>query len=126
MSSSSLVVTWMPPPPSERNGVVTSYRVAFWKTATTEDSNEEAAMMSKDLRAQLDNLRPWTNYSVTVAASTRAGQGVASTPLICTTHQDGEFQGCLSFYSREPVFLITHNVFRFIYQYRYILGINPI
>uniref|UniRef100_A0A0P4WN52 Down syndrome cell adhesion molecule-like protein Dscam2 n=2 Tax=Scylla olivacea TaxID=85551 RepID=A0A0P4WN52_SCYOL len=88
VSSSSLVVTWMPPPPSERNGVVTSYRVAFWKTAATEDSSEEAAMMSKDLRAQLDNLRPWMNYSVTVAASTRAGQGVASTPLICTTHQD--------------------------------------
>ncbi|XP_050724052.1 cell adhesion molecule Dscam2-like [Eriocheir sinensis] len=88
VSSSSLVVTWTPPPPSHRNGVVTSYRVAFWKTAATEDGSEEAAMMSKGLRAQLDNLRPWTNYSVSVAASTRAGQGVASEALVCTTHQD--------------------------------------
>ena len=90
MSSSSLVVTWTPPPSSERNGIVTSYRVAFWKTATTEDGSEEAALMSKDLRAQLENLRPWTNYSMSVAALTRAGQGVASKSLICTTHQDGE------------------------------------
>lgn len=90
MSSSSLVVSWTPPPPSHRNGVVTSYRIAFWKTASTEDGSEEAAMMSKGLRAQLENLRPWTNYSVSVAASTRAGQGVASEPLVCTTHQDGE------------------------------------
>lgn len=90
VSSSSLVVTWTPPPPSHRNGVVTSYRVAFWKTAATEDGSEEAAMMSKGLRAQLDNLRPWTNYSVSVAASTRAGQGVASEALVCTTHQDGK------------------------------------
>ncbi|XP_050729038.1 cell adhesion molecule Dscam2-like isoform X2 [Eriocheir sinensis] len=31
---------------------------------------------------------PWTNYSVSVSASTRAGHGVASPPLSCTTLQD--------------------------------------
>lgn len=34
-------------------------------------------------------LRPWTNYTVTVAAVTRAGPGVTSPDLTCTTREDG-------------------------------------
>lgn len=34
-------------------------------------------------------LTPWTNYSVSVAAHTQAGLGIASQELLCTTREDG-------------------------------------
>lgn len=47
-------------------------------------------MVSDGVRATLAGLTPWTNYTITVAASTRAGEGMASHSLVCTTDQDGE------------------------------------
>lgn len=47
-------------------------------------------VVTEGQQASLKGLQPWTNYSVTVAASTGAGQGVTSTPLTCTTQQDGK------------------------------------
>ena len=38
----------------------------------------------------LGDLHKFTNYSVSVAASTRAGLGVASESIICSTDMDGE------------------------------------
>lgn len=35
-------------------------------------------------------LRAWSNYTVTVSAVTRAGAGVASPDLTCTTREDGQ------------------------------------
>ena len=51
---------------------------------------EGGSVMQDGQRATLDTLTPWTNYSVTVAGFTKAGQGVSSPAVICTTEQDGE------------------------------------
>lgn len=42
------------------------------------------------LEETVGGLLPWTNYSVTVAARTRAGAGVTSPDLVCTTKEDGK------------------------------------
>lgn len=44
-------------------------------------------------------LRAWSNYTVTVSAVTRAGAGVASPDLTCTTREDGQCRppSCLRF-----------------------------
>ncbi|XP_071517586.1 cell adhesion molecule Dscam2-like isoform X2 [Panulirus ornatus] len=87
VTSSSLVVTWSPPPPRYRNGLIISYRVAFSQAASHE-GGRSGSVVSEGLRATLAGLTPWTNYSVSVAASTRAGEGTPSHAIICTTDQD--------------------------------------
>ena len=47
--------------------------------------------MTSGREESVGGLRAWTNYSVTVAAVTRAGVGVASPDLTCTTREDGKF-----------------------------------
>ncbi|KAK4288092.1 hypothetical protein Pmani_038864, partial [Petrolisthes manimaculis] len=86
VTSTSLVVTWTPPPPPHRNGIITSYRLSY-QTPHHHDGRG-GSVVDDGQRATLNNLTPWTNYSLSVAASTRAGEGVASHPIICTTNQD--------------------------------------
>ncbi len=45
---------------------------------------------------ELQGLETYTNYSVTVAAFTRAGGGVASQQVFCSTEEDGENISLLS------------------------------
>ncbi|XP_066948108.1 cell adhesion molecule Dscam2-like isoform X4 [Macrobrachium rosenbergii] len=87
VTARSLVVTWKPPPTRHINGVITNYRVTY-SVSSSHAGGRSGSMVSEGLRATLTALLPWTNYSVTVAASTRAGEGVSSLPLICTTNQD--------------------------------------
>ena len=47
-------------------------------------------IINADLTAVLDGLRPWSNYTLTLAAATVVGRGVTSMPLLCTTEEDGE------------------------------------
>ncbi|XP_063888647.1 cell adhesion molecule Dscam2-like [Scylla paramamosain] len=88
LSSSALAVTWVPPSPDHRNGDLTTYRVAFWVAASPDAEGEGGSVATEGLRARLEGLLPFTNYSISVSAATRAGQGVASPALTCTTHQD--------------------------------------
>nr|XP_045585779.1 Down syndrome cell adhesion molecule-like protein Dscam2 isoform X2 [Procambarus clarkii] len=88
VTSSSLVVTWSPPPPRHRNGLVINYRV-YYSHATPHDGvGRSGSVVSEGQRATLAGLFPWTNYSLTVSASTRAGEGTPSHAIVCTTDQD--------------------------------------
>nr|XP_027230100.1 Down syndrome cell adhesion molecule-like protein Dscam2 [Penaeus vannamei] len=87
VTSSSVVVTWSPPPPRQANGIITNYRVTYTQMFSHEEGRT-GSVVSEGLRATLTGLKPWTNYSVSVAASTRAGEGVQSLALVCTTEQD--------------------------------------
>ncbi|KAG7172368.1 Down syndrome cell adhesion molecule-like protein 2-like 15, partial [Homarus americanus] len=97
VSSTALQVSWEPPPqnltngdvpgyylgfmPGEfpthlgfkdaRNGVITNYRLAYSHASSHGRSGN---VVSEGLRATVAGLTPWTNYTVTVAASTRAGK----------------------------------------------------
>ena len=41
---------------------------------------------------ELDGLDTFTNYSIKVAAFTRAGQGKASKAIYCRTAEDGKYK----------------------------------
>lgn len=53
---------------------------------------EGVVVVSDELAAMLDDLEPWTNYSLKVSAATVAGVGVASEPIVCSTQEDGLFK----------------------------------
>ncbi|KAK3849219.1 hypothetical protein Pcinc_044013, partial [Petrolisthes cinctipes] len=101
-AATTLTITWTPPSLSHRNGDLTSYRVTYWPTQQQQQQQQQSGGMGGErvvpggvtgvggvgLMVSLEGLQAWTNYSVSVAAFTRAGRGVASTPLTCTTAQD--------------------------------------
>ncbi|XP_071546322.1 cell adhesion molecule Dscam2-like isoform X3 [Panulirus ornatus] len=85
---SSLLVRWAPPSPTEHNGLLQGYRLTLTRLDDSTEDVEELTRMTNGREESVGGLRPWTNYSVTVAAVTRAGAGVASPDLTCTTRED--------------------------------------
>ena len=67
------------------NGVVRSYIVRYTSGNTT---GSQTVMGRR--QARFETLRPFTNYTVTVAAVTVL-QGESSAPIIVTTLQDSKF-----------------------------------
>ncbi|XP_031846326.1 cell adhesion molecule Dscam2 isoform X2 [Nomia melanderi] len=87
LSSQSLQVSWDTPPDYSLNGILKGYKV-IWENmdALTETSKSE--MNTNALTVAIHGLGKYTNYSVQVLASTRAGDGVASMPYYCVTKED--------------------------------------
>ena len=80
MLTLDVVISW--DEPAERNGVITAYSVTVFKTGNSSDevySNDSIHVT--DLSESVMVL-PFTNYTVSVAASTSAGQGEESTYTI--------------------------------------------
>ncbi|XP_050729970.1 cell adhesion molecule Dscam2-like isoform X1 [Eriocheir sinensis] len=88
VTSTTLEVTWSPPPPRARNGLITTYKLSYVHHPLHGGGDGGGSIMRKGQRATLDTLTPFTNYSVSVAAFTKAGQGVSSPAVMCTTDQD--------------------------------------
>ncbi len=55
----------------------------------TESSGQLEMAETEGEAVELEGLDTYTNYSVTVAAFTRAGRGVASRQVFCSTDEDG-------------------------------------
>ena len=55
------------------------------------DKVEEISRSTSGREETVGGLRAWTNYTIAVAAVTRAGVGVFSSDMTCTTRQDGEY-----------------------------------
>ncbi|KFD70875.1 hypothetical protein M514_01174 [Trichuris suis] len=113
ISPQELKVIWEPPPKNQQHGLISSYQV-FWELASTEDNvnivehgddddsdedddddDEEALSGSltqsadKQRSVTIGNLKPYTQYRVTVAAGTVKGYGPRSEPVIAQTNDDG-------------------------------------
>ena len=58
----------------------------FYRLGKSTGSSRVVASLS----TSLNDLQRFTNYSITVAASTKAGVGVASDAVICATEEDGK------------------------------------
>jgi hypothetical protein len=91
LSSTSLYVTWSPPAIDGRNGKIKGYKVSY---IASEDLYEKDPMVAKTTNQYLtiENLKKYTNYSVWVLAFTKSGDGVKTSPLFCTTHEDGKLK----------------------------------
>ncbi|XP_023195285.1 receptor-type tyrosine-protein phosphatase S-like isoform X10 [Xiphophorus maculatus] len=93
-SSTSLLVSWRPPPLKSQNGDLTGYRVRYQAVGPSEgasddtDPMEELPVPATEERVLLQRLEKWTQYQITVSASTEIGPGPESEPLICRTDED--------------------------------------
>nr|CAD7427386.1 unnamed protein product [Timema monikensis] len=109
LTSQTIQVSWQPPPTSHCNGLLQGYKMHYeallddqWPGMYSSSIVQLCPVMfhvpgvdegdtrkTTALTALLTSLRKFTNYSVQVLAFTRAGDGVVTKPLVCTTEEDG-------------------------------------
>ena len=83
----SLTVSWDEVPPSGQNGPITGYLLYYTNTSFSDTIN----ITGGENRAYtLTELRPYTNYTVTVAAYNDVGTGPTSDNRIQQTEQAGQ------------------------------------
>uniref|UniRef100_T1JC13 Down syndrome cell adhesion molecule-like protein Dscam2 n=1 Tax=Strigamia maritima TaxID=126957 RepID=T1JC13_STRMM len=87
LSSKSIYVLWDALPTDSVNGILRGYKVLYKPITEWYDSQVQFKNSEKD-RITLQNLEVNTNYSVTVLAFTRVGDGVKTNPVYCKTHED--------------------------------------
>ncbi|XP_076177347.1 cell adhesion molecule Dscam2 isoform X9 [Ptiloglossa arizonensis] len=81
-------VTWKPPPSDKVHGVVQGYKLLYEAASVVlEQQAGRETKISHALSTVLHGLSPYTNYTVQVLAYTRAGDGVTSSPVSCTTEE---------------------------------------
>ena len=79
-------------PPSIPNGEITEYHI-YYESSSTSSTNEVINLSNPTTSFQLTNLKPYTLYNVSVAASTVAGRGPTNTPSVqFTTLESGELK----------------------------------
>lgn len=109
-TSTSLLVSWQPPPVKSQNGDLTGYRVLYQVVGSSEGTGddtepmEEPMIPSTEERVLLQRLEKWTQYRITVSASTAVGLGPESEPLICRTDEDGTSIQCVTWFYWETNF----------------------
>ena len=89
-SSTNILVQWGDVPAADQNGIILTYTVAY--TALPGGSNQTKEVDAPITQANLTRLNEFTNYSITVSASTSKGGGNASAPIIVTTDEDSKLQ----------------------------------
>ena len=84
LNSTSVLISWYPPPPNQQNGPIRSYTLVYIATSLTDtgsipletevhiDVSESYPLISFS-QMRLDNLRPFTNYTVIIFAMNDAG-----------------------------------------------------
>ncbi|KAA8589472.1 hypothetical protein FQN60_012837 [Etheostoma spectabile] len=93
-SSTTLLVSWRPPPLKSQNGVLAGYNVRYQVVGSSEGGSDDGEPMEEPTvpataeQVLLQRLEKWTQYRVTVSASTVIGPGPESAPLICRTDED--------------------------------------
>lgn len=87
LSSTMVTLSWEPPNESDRNGVITGYIINLMAEDGT--SLDELLVQASVLSYTFEELNPFTNYSLTTAASTSVGPGPTSI-LWITTQEDGK------------------------------------
>ena len=89
MSSTSILVQWDSVPAENRNGIIMSYTITY-KELPGGGANSQK-VNAATTQATLTGLKKYTNYSITVFASTSKGHGNASQPITVITGEDSRF-----------------------------------
>ncbi|XP_026667760.1 Down syndrome cell adhesion molecule-like protein Dscam2 isoform X6 [Ceratina calcarata] len=88
LTGQTIQVTWKPPPSDKVHGVVQGYKLLYEAaSAVLEQQAGRETKIVHALSTVLHGLSPYTNYTVQVLAYTRAGEGVTSSPVSCTTEE---------------------------------------
>ena len=88
-SSTSILVEWDNVPDFDRNGIITSYNIAY--RSQTENHNGFAMAGPNERQKHLTDLREYVDYDITVRASTSKGDGPQSNPIVVRTDQDSKY-----------------------------------
>ena len=87
-SSTSIQVQWRNVPASDQNGIIVSYTVTY--KALPDGSSLTKKVNAPTMQTTLESLNEYTNYSITVFASTSKGGGNVSAPIIVITDEDSK------------------------------------
>ena len=90
-SATSITITWLPLSINDRNGDILSYMIRYLQQEGLIDT--KSILIDGSLTSfTLMNLRPYSSYSITIAATTSVGFGPESPVLTQTTFQAGKFR----------------------------------
>ena len=95
-SSTSIFVQWSNVPAADENGVILSYTITY--KALPGGSPQTKVVSAPRTQATLTGLNEFTNYSITVFASTVKGDGNVSEAVIVFTDEDSTFSCALHNY----------------------------
>ena len=87
-SSTSIFVQWSNVPAADQNGVILSYTVTY--KALPDGSTQTKVVSAPTTQVTLTGLNEYTNYSITVFASTIKGNGNMSEPIVVITDEDSK------------------------------------
>ena len=90
-SSTSILVQWDDVPKRDQNGIILSYTVTYKTHPGGTPKTEVVDIPTKQVT--LTGLNEYTNYSITVFASTFKGDGNVSEPIIVITDEDSKLFG---------------------------------
>nr|XP_058950117.1 protein sidekick-1-like [Pocillopora verrucosa] len=85
-SSTSILVEWDNVTAYDQNGIITSYNITY--QSLTENHSNSTTVNYPVGRVTLSDLKEFVNYSITVFASTKIGDGPASDPVYVKTDED--------------------------------------
>ena len=88
ISSTIILVQWGDVPAADQNGIILSYTVTY--KALPGGTPKAKVVMAPTTETTLTGLNEYTNYSITVFASTVKGDGNVSEPFIVITHEDSK------------------------------------
>ena len=88
-TSTSIFVQWDEVPADNQNGVIVNYTVTY--TELPSGSSLDVVVIAPKRNITLVQLNKFTNYSITVFASTSKGGGSRSDPIFVITDEDSEY-----------------------------------
>ena len=88
MTSTSIFVQWDDVPADNQNGIIVNYTVTYTEVPSGNPGTK--IVIAPRTNATLAGLKKYTNYSITVFASTAKGGGSRSDPIIVITDEDSK------------------------------------
>ena len=92
-SSTSIFVHWGRVPADNQNGIISNYTVTYQELPN--GNTVTKVVVAPRTNTTLIGLKKYTNYSITVVASTSKGNGNKSAPIIVITDEDSKFMRTL-------------------------------
>ena len=88
LSSTNILVQWGDVPAADQNGIILRYTVIY--IALPDGTPKTEVVIAPTTEVALTDLNEFTNYSITVFASTVIGDGNVSEPIIVITAEDSK------------------------------------
>ena len=104
MSSTSIFVHFGKVPPADQNGIILRYTITYTGIYFASPQNK-FILTAPTRQATLIRLHEYTNYSITVFASTAFGNGPVSTPIFVITNEDSKCSLIIQFQAIIPLYV---------------------